>query len=93
MHALTPIDRQDLRHAVLAIVYDRPAAPLAPSSILASAKRLVPAQLSLADIEDAIRFHCDLGNLKKLVDEWGSEDLYEITAAGRIAHERLNKAG
>jgi hypothetical protein len=89
---LTNLDKQDLRHAVLKALYDRQLIPLTVDSLRASARRLVPADVSAADVLEAVTFHVDLKNAEKLTDEWGAEDMYKITAKGIIAHERDPKA-
>jgi len=94
--SLENLEKQDLRHAVIYVYYNRPGVALPPAAVLPSFKRLLPFadRITIEDVNAACLFHASLDNLKVVTDEWGGEDSYEITAKGTLAYERdRNKIG
>ena len=86
--SLSDIEKQDLRHAVLYAFANRPDAELTPAQAKLSVTRLLPFAMHESDVLAAIRFHTDLGHLREILDEWGSETTHTITAQGTLAYER-----
>jgi hypothetical protein len=85
---LEPRDAQDLRHAVLQVLYVRQLIPLTVEAIYAAARRLVPFRVEATDMLKTLEFHRGLNNVEKILDPWGAEDTWKITSGGILAHER-----
>ena len=86
--ALSSLEKQDLRHAVLYVFANRPGADLVPGQVRQSVLRLLPFPATVADVAEAIAFHASLGHVAEELDQWGSETIYKITAQGTLAYER-----
>jgi hypothetical protein len=86
--SLSNLEKQDLRHAVLYAFARRPNSPLTVHQVGASVRRLLPFVPDTDSVLAAIRFHLDLNHIRKLIDEWGSEETWQITATGETAYER-----
>lgn len=92
---LSPRDSQDLRHAVLQVLSTRAKiVPLTLESICCATRRLVPFTIHAIHVAEAVEFHVSMEHCEKIVDPFGSEETWKVTAKGILVHERdPNKVG
>lgn len=85
---MTPAEKQDLRHAALRAMALRPSIAHTPEMVHTWIRRWLPFQVDTQDVRDALNFIADLGHAERLLDDYGAEQYFRITAEGMLAHER-----
>jgi hypothetical protein len=92
--SLTNVDKQDLRHAALYALANRPRQLLTAGQVSLSIRRLIPFPFEQSDVLDALVFLVGLEHARKERDDFGAEDFFQITTKGTLAYERdFNKTG
>jgi len=87
MKARTAPDKEEIRHAVRAELYDRQRTAHPAGSLLRHL-RADGYDCDLEDIEMALSFLRDLGQVESDPDELGGTLYHRLTAAGILARER-----
>lgn len=84
------IQKQELRHAALEYLYARPLGAFPAKSVhdMLTRRKTLPFDFAAEDVSEALEFLCGLQLAHVVVDPYGSEKCYQITAAGQLARER-----
>lgn len=87
---LTQQQREDLRHAALAFLADRPRLAFAPEAVarIVYRKGLVDFDPPVEATEAALRMLTGLELTEEIVDPLGASLTYRVTAKGVLQHER-----
>lgn len=88
-----PLDqqqREDVRHAALKFLADRPRLAFAPASVahMIYRKGLIDFMPDVAAVEAALRLLQGMELVDELVDQLGASLTYRVTAKGVLHHER-----
>lgn len=85
---LDDIEKQDLRHAILAVMAERPRLYFTAEKVLFAVRRLLPFKVNADQCRDALTVLIGLGYVESDPDPFGSEQLYHVTAEGVLFNER-----
>lgn len=90
MNPLNQKQREDLRHATLKFLAERPQLAFAPDSLPRFLHRvgLTEAQHEIVAVEDALRFLTSMEFAEEIIDPMGASLTYRATAKGILANER-----
>jgi Fe2+ or Zn2+ uptake regulation protein len=84
----TKEDREELRHAVLEVVYARPGPVLTARAISRVVQRAVSFTVDEEDIRAELQFLKNAGYVESVRDDLGSTEYWKVTAAGTLFYER-----
>ncbi len=85
-------DKEELRHAVLTVLYARHPAALNRKMILNRVAMEVDFDVALPDVVAALEVLTGLGYAAKTVDELGSGEYWACSSGGVLAWERSKRA-
>ncbi len=85
---MNDLEKEQLRHAVLAVLVGRHPNALTGRQILNRAAMELDFRLEPEGIESALHFLMDLGLVARLRDDFGKTELWAATAGGVLRQER-----